>query len=316
MGPRQISCHGSSGGGLAGKPFVQVSLETKLSSIKMTQRSSHSKKSQLSIEKVSGEAEVFSEYKLGESLRQVGASPELVDRVVDCLRGEVYEGMPTSRLYQRAFQLLRKEKHALAARYSLKRAIQNLGPTGFPFERLIGALLESRGYRIKIDQTFKGKHVSHEVDVVAEIKGHKVFVECKYHNRPGNKSDVKVALYVHARSLDLQGLVMDPETDQFWLATNTKFTGDAIKYGTGVGLQLLAWDYPPKQGLKDLIPLSGLHPLTCLTTLKKELKRKLLDKKIVLCRELSNGHHLSSLGLNQPQIRKVLNEINELRVSV
>ncbi|MGS0527278.1 hypothetical protein ACU8V7_21050 [Zobellia nedashkovskayae] len=45
-----------------------------------------------------------------------------------------------------------------------------MGPTGFPFERFIGALLTYSGYETKVGIVMDGICVTHEIDVVAEKK--------------------------------------------------------------------------------------------------------------------------------------------------
>ena len=94
--------------------------------------------------KSSGEREPFSEAKLRHSLERAQAAPELVDRAVQQMLSELRDGMPTSVIYRRAFALLRKHKRSLAARYSLKKALMELGPTGHPFEKLVGEIMRSK----------------------------------------------------------------------------------------------------------------------------------------------------------------------------
>jgi hypothetical protein len=264
------------------------------------------------IRKASGEVEPFSQEKLVHSLREgAGASPELAQTVAEDLRTRVYEGIPTHALYRLAFSLLRKEERRMAARYSLKRAIMGLGPSGFPFEKLVGALLEARGYQTRIGVTLAGACVSHEVDVVAEKDGHRILVECKFHNQPGVKSDVKVALYVQARALDLLGPL--PRRDEFWLVTNTKFTSDAFRYAECVGLKPISWDLPAEGNLRQWIERAGIHPITCLTTLKNPHKKALLKRNIVLCRELAdNLPLLAEIGIKNSQVRWILEETRSL----
>ena len=142
-----------------------------------------------------------------------------------------------------------------------------------------------------------------------------MLVECKYHNSYGKKCDVKVALYVYARSLDLKRNSKNKKSafDKFWLATNTKFTLDAIQYGECAGLQLLGWDYPVKKGIRELISLYQLYPITCLTTLKVRDKKELLEKSVILCRDLlETPDILPSLRLKTAKIDRILKEIHHL----
>jgi hypothetical protein len=52
----------------------------------------------------------------------------MIDDIVRHIKGELKEGMTTSEIYQHAFSLLKKYHAPVAARYSLKQAIIDLGP--------------------------------------------------------------------------------------------------------------------------------------------------------------------------------------------
>lgn len=274
--------------------------------------SSRNRKSLL-IKKASGETEPFSSEKLDRSLSMTGASSALVHRVIDRVQKKISPGMTTRKLYRMAFQLLQKEARYLAARYSLKRAVMSLGPSGYPFEKFVGALLEKQGYETQVGVILQGACVTHEVDVVASKGNHRRLVECKYHNHEGIKCDVKVPLYVYARALDLKNNSPDDLIHEFWLVTNTKFTADAIKYSECVGLNLLSWDYPEGRSLKLMIEKEEVHPITCLTTLKSNQKKKLLKQNVVLCHEIiENPDLLGEIGLKEPQINRVVKEVTDL----
>lgn len=193
-----------------------------------------------------------------------------------------------------------------------------LGPSGYPFEKFVGEILKFQGFTVQVGVMVEGHCVSHEVDVVAEKGEEHFMVECKFHNIPGVKSDVKIPLYIQARFKDVEKrwLTMPGHEAKFhqgWLVTNTKFTGDAIQYGTCVGLNLLGWDYPINGSLNELIDNSDLHPITCLTTLTKVEKLQLLEKKILLCKEICEKPSLlDSLDISPLRNAKVLEEGHEL----
>jgi len=265
------------------------------------------------IKKADGTIEPFSREKLYRSLSMTGASPALIDRVIERVQKKISPGITTRKLYRMAYQCLQKEGRYLAARYSLKRAVMSLGPSGYPFEKFVGALLEKQGYETQVGVVLHGACVTHEVDVVAVKGNHRRLVECKYHNHEGIKCDVKIPLYIHARSLDLKNNSPDALIHEFWLVTNTKFTADAIQYGECVGLKLLSWDYPEGKSLKLMIEKEEVHPITCLTTLKRNQKKKLLNENVVLCHEIiENPDLLREIGLKEAQIKRVVKEVTEL----
>jgi hypothetical protein len=141
--------------------------------------------------------------------------------------------------------------------------------------------------------------------------------EAKFHNELGIKSDLKVALYVKARFDDLKGVKYmygkERYVDEGWLITNTKFSTTAIHYGECQKLTLIGWNYPKVGNLQDMIQDSGLHPLTCLSTLSGNQKHMLLNRGIVLAKTLKEDPSiLTSLGLNGAKASRVIEEINLL----
>ncbi|MEX1061623.1 MAG: restriction endonuclease [Patescibacteria group bacterium] len=234
------------------------------------------------VKKASGELESFDPEKVLNSLKRAGASHKLAQDILKIVEAEIYEGIDTREIYQKVFTHLRSAGTHLAARYNLKRALMELGPTGYPFERYFARLLEQEGYQCLVGQQVKGKCVWHEVDVIAEKGKQKYMVEAKYHNAPGLKTDTKVALYVYARFLDVSA----GGFTQGWLVTNTKLTRDARHYAECVGLKYLSWDRPQGAGLRELIEKTRLYPVTILQSLSPKEKATLLGEGIVTCRDI------------------------------
>ena len=270
------------------------------------------------ITKASGEKAYFDEDKLRHSLSKAGAEDFQINEIISELVKELYDGISTKRIYHLAFDRLKNRSKHLAARYHLKQAIMELGPSGYPFEKFVGEILKYQGYSVEVGVIVKGKCVNHEVDVIALADHHHFMIECKYHNQRGIVCDVKIPLYINSRFKDVEAeWIKIPghanRTHQGWVVTNTKFTTDAIQYGNCSGLKLLGWDYPVKGSLKDLIDEFGLYPITCLTTLTRTEKQQLLDMKIVLCKEIcNNAKLLSDLGMNEIKISKVMEEGQKL----
>lgn len=267
--------------------------------------------------KSSGERESWDSRKLERSLRAAGANEELVKDIVTHVKKDAEDGMSTHDIYSHAFVLLKRHSRPVAAQYSLKRAITQLGPSGFPFERFVAHILKAQGYRTKVGMMVRGVCVTHEVDVVAEKDDERILVEAKFHNSPDVKSDVKVSLYVHARFQDIKKKFDEEEGgnrfNHAWLITNTSFTTEAIKYGTCSGLALTGWNYPRGYTLQDIVQRTQTHPITCLTTLSSTNKIQLLNEGIVLCNDIpSNMHVLERIGMNRGRITATLNEVKNL----
>jgi ATP cone domain len=156
------------------------------------------------VKKASGMLVPFSASKLRQSLQRSGASPEITENVISEIQSQLYEGMSTKQIYQHAFKLLKKFSKPQAAKYKLKNAIMELGPTGFPFEKYFAEILRYQGYSVKVGEIVKGHCVNHEIDVIAEKGNMKFMIECKFHNATGINCDVKVPLYIHSRFKDVE----------------------------------------------------------------------------------------------------------------
>ncbi|MFC4633139.1 restriction endonuclease [Dokdonia ponticola] len=270
-------------------------------------------KSIIKVQKSSGEKVDFSLPKLKKSLRHSGASEKDIQQIIDIVRDELYQGISTKEIYNRAFVLLKKKKSVFASKYKLKKAIYELGPTGFPFEHFIAEILSHSGYQVAVGQYVEGKCVSHEIDVIATKNTEKLFVECKFHGEEGRNCDVKIPLYIHSRYQDLMITQSQDCKNAGWVATNTRFTKDAIQYGQCVGLYLLSWDFPKGNGLKDRIDRIGLYPITVLTLLSNREKEFLLDRGIVLCKQLIvAAFYLDHLGISEKRKEHILNELKLL----
>ncbi|MDX1314044.1 MAG: restriction endonuclease [Eudoraea sp.] len=267
------------------------------------------------IVKYSGESVPFSEEKLRRSLKRSGAHADLVSSILEKVKEELYDGITTRELYNRAFALLKKAKPLTASRYKLKKAIYELGPTGFPFENFIHEILHYSGYRTEVGKVLSGRCVAHEIDVVAEKDDRFILVECKFHGEQGRNCNVKIPLYINSRYEDVKaspdnGYRKTKQPDEAWVVTNTRFTRDAKTYGKCMGLYLLSWDYPKKNSLKDRIDRLGLYPITVSTLLSAREKQFLLSRDVVLCRQLmKDTFFLDHLGVSETRKKKILKEI-------
>lgn len=243
------------------------------------------------IQKASGEKVYFDGQKLIDSLVRSGASKELSRQILQAIGMELHDGMLTSDIYKKAYQILQKQARKTAVNYRLKQAVNQLGPSGYPFEQFIGALFKARGFKVEVGRLVDGYSVRHEIDVVAH-NGHKdIFVECKFHNFQGTKTNVKVPMYIRSRFDDLSRArhfeqELKGRDTEGWIITNTRFTDDAIKFGRDYGLTLLSWDYPKGSSLKDWIEMENLHPVTSLSSITRNEKKELLSRGIVMCHDL------------------------------
>lgn len=269
------------------------------------------------ITKADGNSEYFKVEKLRRSLRRAGATPDEINDIVKDVNAILYDGMQTQEIYRHAFALLRDRKPPAAARYSLRRALFGLGPTGFPFEKFLAKVFEEEGYTTKTGSVIQGKCAQHEIDVAAYKSDHSFVAEAKFHARPGIKSDLQVAMYSYARLLDLKETRICNDdvcgVKEFWLITNTKFTSTAEDYGQCVGLNMLSWDFPKRNNLHDRIQKQGVYPVTVLQSINASQAETLINRGVILCKDIaSNKHLLRHLHLSRKKHEALLNEVAEI----
>lgn len=263
--------------------------------------------------KASGEKELFNIKKFRRSLQKAGASSDLIKEIVKEIEKR-QDLRSTKDIYEFALSFLDNVDRPIAARYNLKHALMELGPAGFSFEKFIAEIFRAQGFEIQTDRIIFGKCVEHEIDIAAKKENQHFIIECKFHNRRGLKSDVKVPLYIKARFDDIkqnweQHNSSKQILDGAWIVTNTTFTSKAIQYGNCVKLNMLDWKRPKGRSLPELIDSLGLHPITALTSLNTRQKKECIKNGFILCRDAHKYKNvLQRLRLNEYQINKLINE--------
>ncbi|MCL4417124.1 MAG: ATP cone domain-containing protein [Patescibacteria group bacterium] len=257
--------------------------------------------------KANGEKEPFSEQKVRSSIARAGIPENLRDQVIGNIKKKLRNNISTSEIYSQIVGFLEKSQIPYAsAKYGLKQAIMSLGPTGFPFEDFISKILEAQGFQTIVRKILQGKCISHEIDVLAEKTNEKIMVEVKYHNLPGTRSDIHVAMYTKARFDDVKE---KNKLSNVFLITNTKVTGDSITYGSCVGMKIISWSYPNGESLRDLVEKFDLIPITVLSSLSGNQKQELLKNHIVLCKDIvSDSTKLGILDLSENKIQQIISE--------
>jgi HJR/Mrr/RecB family endonuclease len=256
--------------------------------------------------KVNGEIENYSEEKIRSSAARVGVPSDLTEAMLTEIREKLYDGIPTTEIFQIIKNYLNQSSTPhLASKYNLKAALAELGPSGYPFEQYIAALLKELGYQVETNKTIAGKCVTHEVDVLAYQDNLTYFIEAKFHRHHTQRSDVKVPLYIRARYEDISSAFSKPSAP--WIITNTRFSKDALSYALCREIKLTSWGYPKGEGIMDLIEKTGLHPITMLDGLTAADKKLLLSQNIVTCRQFVTDKNVSQLIPNSRR-RRILSQ--------
>ncbi len=254
----------------------------------------------IKITKASGETEKFAPEKLLRSLVRAGVDSQQAEEIVNKVIPRIKPQMSTRKIFRLAHRYLRKINRSSVFRYSLKEALYKLGPTGYPFEKYIGRLLEESGYKVTVGVLLEGKCVKHEVDVYAEGKREIILVECKYRNSTEGSHDVKTALYVHARFQDLRAAMEKKHRSMpitGWLVSNARFSNDAVRFAECSGLKIKSWGYPEKESLQKIIEKNKLYPITVISELHEEQIRNLMGQNIILMKDLAKMRPSSIAGI-------------------
>lgn len=267
--------------------------------------------------KADGTRELFDKEKLLRSLHKIGTEKIVAESIVRKIEDNLTEGDTTKEIYRQAFSLLKKHERPIALRYSLKRAIAELGPSGFPFEKFVSEMYKAQGYNTLTDQIAIGRCVPHEIDVVAYNDKELFMMEAKFHTDFGSSSDLKVVLYVKARFEDLEKGTYkyggkERKMTKGILITNTKFSSTAIQYGECNNLNMIGWNYPQENNLHHMIMKYNLVPITVLTSITQSDKKMFLANDIVLSKQIGDFGLLKSYGFDDLKAQAVIKEVYDL----
>ncbi|MGK0209564.1 MAG: hypothetical protein ACI83O_000843 [Patescibacteria group bacterium] len=269
----------------------------------------------MEIVKADGSVMKFDPKAIVNSIVRAGGKPKYAKEVAGTVEKKVKNGIRSEDVLDLTLSCMINNP-VLAARYDLKRAIMELGPSGFAFEEYFGQILKHYGYKTQVGMTIKGEVVSQEIDVIARSDDGKriAMIEAKYHNSTGIRSDTKVAMYTYARFLDVKhnkkfGF------NEAWLVTNTKCTNNARRYASGVDLKIIAWRYPKTGNLQEMIEKKGLYPITILRKLEKGVKEKLFSAKIVMAADMmkySLDELVAKTHLKKGQLERIMHEAKSI----
>lgn len=275
----------------------------------------------ITIVKSTGEEEIFNEEKLIRSLEKSGANEEEINRTVRFVKSKLRMNMSTGNIYSLAYKNLNsyKKSNVNAVRYSLKKSVMELGPTGFPFEKFIARIFVQMGYRCKTGVMVKGNCIEHEVDIFAYNAQEVICIEAKFHNEPHLRSDTKVVLYVKSRFDDLinQNIMIGDDLRKITkgiLITNTNFTDTAQYYVNCVNtFQLMSWNKPRDESLLFYIEKHKLYPIGVVPELSQKEMLQLIENDIITCIDLKNNPSiLEKIGMRNAKRQIVIKTINEI----
>ncbi len=219
----------------------------------------------------------------------MGASREIADEVSGKVEKQLYDGIPTSKILQMTFRLLRNYKPAVKHLLDLRRGL-SLMDSKPEFEVFVQVLLANSGFEVSPNRILAGKCVEHEVDAIAKKSGLTYFVEAKHHvnyHTPTGLDESRIARAILEDVTEgFQYGNCNLKIDRAMIVTNTRYSEHARRYGKCRDILQIGWNSPTNLSLQNMIEKNSLYPISCLRGLKRTTKAKLVTKGIVLMKQV------------------------------
>jgi hypothetical protein len=259
---------------------------------------------QVTVKKSTGEEQSFSPQKIELYLKKVQVPQVDIDIVMPKILDfcDTCDGKLTTRkIAKRVNSELKKLENGslYSARYFLRENLRKMGPGGHYFEDYVGSLFRAQGFDVQVGVVLDGHCVSHEIDIIAEKDNRINYMEAKFHNRDGIRSDVTVAMYSYARYEDLSSVAPGNKSTALWLVTNTKLTFQAIDYANCKGITILNLEYPKGAGIQALAIQYGLYPISSIGAIYSH-RRELYEAGVVTTKDFVEFSKTNGNILNIP----------------
>lgn len=241
------------------------------------------------VTKADGSKQLFNRNKVVKTCIKLGANKQIAEEIANAIEEQLYDAIPTKTILQMIFKLLRKHHPTIWHLHDLRKglSLMNSKPE---FERFVQILLNENGFNVTQNQVIKGKCVEHEIDAIVSKNKTTYFVEVKHHvkyHTPTGLDESRIARAILEDVTDGYEIgVNDLKIDQAMIITNTRFSEHAKRYGQCRKILQIGWSSPPNRGLQDLIEEKHLHPISCLTCLKRTTRKKLVSEGIILIKQL------------------------------
>ncbi|MCD6402711.1 MAG: restriction endonuclease [Candidatus Aenigmarchaeota archaeon] len=243
----------------------------------------------LFVTKADGRKQPFSKRKIVRTCVRMGVSKSIAKQIANEIEARAYDGIPTKKILNMIFQLVKQHKPHFKYRIDLRTAISLLRPKP-DFETFVRFLLKNHGYDVLPNQILNGKCVDHELDGILKKDKQTFMLEVKHHKNPHVYTGVDVCLISYATFLDLNdGYKAGTNTiklDGVVIVCNTKFSDHAKRYARCKGIELIGWNYPTEINLERMVEDRKLYPITILKSMDPNSEQKFGDSNIVLLKQL------------------------------
>lgn len=272
----------------------------------------------ITIKKGDGTTVPYDQDKVFSSILKSGADKKTAHSIIEKIQSQLRPGIRTADIYRLVRNELKDLDRASAYRYNLRSALLRLGPAGFNFEKYVAAILTAYGYKTSLPDELTGACVTHEVDVIAEKDGRRMFIEAKFRNNFDDVVDIKDTMSTWARFLDLvdgSKLGLCPHFDEAWIVTNARFTSHSLKFGHCKNMVMVGWNHPRERTFAKMVDLSNLYPLTLLEDVSDAEFALFAKENLILCRDIVNADSVmlsKKLNIDQKRIKSIQSECKEV----
>jgi hypothetical protein len=239
------------------------------------------------VTKADGSRQIFNKEKVVQTCLRMGASPQAAREVAEKVERRLYDGIPTRAVLKMILRFMRSQQPGVGHLYDLKLGLSLMSPRP-EFELFVQVLLAHQGFQVEANQILKGRCVEHEVDALATKDGITYFVEAKhhfsYHALTGlDESRIARAVLEDVSENYTSGGL---RVDRAMIITNTRYSTHAAQYGRCKNILQVGWSSPENFGLQKMIEDKKLYPLSCLKSLKSDMRSRLVNSGFVLIKQL------------------------------
>lgn len=241
------------------------------------------------VTKADGSRQLFDRRKVVRTCLRMGASREIAEQVAGRVERSVYDGVSTSKVLQLTMRLLRGYRPAIRHFLDLRRGL-SLMDSKPEFEVFVQVLLANSGFEVSPNMILAGRCVEHEVDAIAKRDGVTFFVEAKHHVNYHTLTGLDESRIARAILEDVvEGFELGScsvKVDRAMIVTNTRYSEHGRRYGKCRDIVQIGWNSPVGLSLQSMIEENNLYPISCIRGLKRATRTKLVNKRIVLMKQL------------------------------
>lgn len=271
--------------------------------------------------KANGTRQLFDRAKVVRTCLRVGASGKIAEEVARRVEDRLYDGIPTSKILQLTFRLLRKYKPSTCHILDLRRGLGLMGSKP-EFESFVQVLLARNGFNVAPNRIIAGKCAEHEVDAIAKKDGVTYFVEAKHHVSYHTPTGLDESRIARAILEDVtEGFELGRSNlriDRAMIVTNTRYSEHAMHYGKCRNILQIGWRSPANLSLQNLIEEKNLYPLSCLRGLENENRINLVNSGVVLVKQLleENMRSLAKrTGFQKETLKQIIEKAKTSRMA-